>query len=84
MNDIEHFEYNNEEEAEIAQIQNLVTNQNAVSAVQQKLAEQRQKESLEFCEECGDDIPQARREAIKGVSLCIHCQERLERKQKGL
>ncbi len=78
------FEYNNEEEAEIAQIQNLFSNQNAISAVQQKLAEQRKQESLEECEACGEEIPQARREAIKGVTLCVHCQGRLERKQKGL
>lgn len=77
------FEYNNEEEAEIAQIQNLFSNQNAISAVQQKLAEQRKQESLENCEECGEEIPQARREAIKGVTLCIYCQGLFERKQKG-
>ena len=26
-------------------------------------------------EECGAPIPQARREAIPGVRLCIHCQQ---------
>ena len=31
-------------------------------------------ESLDECEECGAPIPQARREAIPGVRLCIHCQ----------
>ncbi|HAI9165753.1 TPA: C4-type zinc finger protein YbiI [Escherichia coli] len=30
-------------------------------------------ESLDECEECGAPIPQARREAIPGVRLCIHC-----------
>ncbi|MDU7255716.1 MAG: DksA/TraR family C4-type zinc finger protein [Escherichia coli] len=29
-------------------------------------------ESLYECEECGAPIPQARREAIPGVRLCIH------------
>ena len=29
-------------------------------------------ESLDECEECGAPIPQARREAIPGVRLCIH------------
>lgn len=33
-------------------------------------------ESLDECEECGAPIPQARREAIPGVRLCIHCQQR--------
>ncbi|MDP1136386.1 C4-type zinc finger protein YbiI, partial [Klebsiella pneumoniae] len=30
---------------------------------------------LDECEECGAPIPQARREAIPGVRLCIHCQQ---------
>jgi phage/conjugal plasmid C-4 type zinc finger TraR family protein len=40
-------------------------------------------ESLRHCEECGDDIPQARREAIAGVRLCIGCQSELERTQSA-
>ena len=32
-------------------------------------------ESLDECEECGAPIPQARRESIPGVRLCIHCQQ---------
>ncbi len=32
-------------------------------------------ESLERCEDCDAVIPQARREAIPGVRLCIDCQE---------
>ena len=30
--------------------------------------------SLKHCEECGAPIPQARREAVPGVRLCIDCQ----------
>ena len=30
-------------------------------------------ESLEFCAECEEPIPQARREALPGVKLCIDC-----------
>jgi phage/conjugal plasmid C-4 type zinc finger TraR family protein len=79
MQEREVFEFNNEEEAEIAQIQSLMSNQNAISAVQQKLAEQRKQPSAEFCEECGEDIPQARRELVPGCQMCVHCQERFER-----
>ncbi|ROO25155.1 DksA/TraR family C4-type zinc finger protein [Salinisphaera orenii] len=32
-------------------------------------------ESLSECEECGDAIPERRREAIPGVRLCVACQE---------
>ena len=31
--------------------------------------------SLKHCEECGADIPEARRKALPGVRLCITCQE---------
>jgi len=31
-------------------------------------------ESLAFCEACDREIPQARREAIAGVRLCVTCQ----------
>jgi phage/conjugal plasmid C-4 type zinc finger TraR family protein len=31
--------------------------------------------SNEYCEECDTAIPQARREAIAGVKLCVRCQE---------
>ncbi len=35
-------------------------------------------ESLSHCEECGADIPQARREAVPGVRHCIECQSELD------
>jgi phage/conjugal plasmid C-4 type zinc finger TraR family protein len=30
-------------------------------------------ESAEFCAECEEPIPQARREALPGIKLCIAC-----------
>ena len=36
--------------------------------------------SLESCAECGAKIPEARREAIPGVRLCLACQEAEDRK----
>jgi len=35
--------------------------------------------SLSHCEDCDAPIPQARREAVPGVRLCIACQQALER-----
>ena len=32
-------------------------------------------ESLTHCAECEEEIPQARREAIPGVKLCIDCMQ---------
>ncbi len=38
-------------------------------------------ESLTHCEECGADIPEARRKAIVGVRLCIACQQEVDLEQ---
>lgn len=35
-------------------------------------------ESLTECEECETKIPDARRQAVPGVRLCIACQEELD------
>ncbi|MDZ4731415.1 MAG: DksA/TraR family C4-type zinc finger protein [Xanthomonadales bacterium] len=37
--------------------------------------------SLSHCEQCGESIPQARREAVPGVRYCIVCQEVMDREQ---
>jgi len=38
--------------------------------------------SLSHCEECDADIPEARRQAVPGVRLCVVCQEQLDKEQK--
>ena len=38
-------------------------------------------ESLTHCEECGEIIPDDRREAVPGVRLCISCQSRFDEQQ---
>jgi len=40
-------------------------------------------ESLEFCEECGEPIPEARRTAIPGVRLCVECQAELDKQDSN-
>ncbi len=37
--------------------------------------------SLSHCEECGESIPKARREAVPGVRYCIVCQESVDSEQ---
>jgi phage/conjugal plasmid C-4 type zinc finger TraR family protein len=39
-------------------------------------------ESSTHCEECGTVIPEARREAMPGVRLCVRCQADLEKGQQ--
>lgn len=36
---------------------------------------QRNGSSRTHCAECGEEIPQARQRAIRGVTLCVDCQE---------
>jgi len=38
---------------------------------------------LTHCEECGVEIPQARRDAVPGVRLCIACQEAHDAEEAG-
>lgn len=38
---------------------------------------------LSHCEECGEPIPKARREAVPGVRYCITCQEVMDAEQAG-
>jgi phage/conjugal plasmid C-4 type zinc finger TraR family protein len=40
-------------------------------------------DSLRSCEECGESIPEARRQAVPGVRLCIGCQTDLDEEQKA-
>ncbi|GIU32332.1 DksA/TraR family C4-type zinc finger protein [Shewanella schlegeliana] len=37
--------------------------------------------SLQYCEECDEEIPEARRIAVPGVRLCIHCQNEIDSSQ---
>ena len=41
-------------------------------------------ESLHFCEECGEPIPEARRKALPGVRLCVACQEEADKDQRAV
>ena len=72
------FVYNNEEESEMGQLHAIHLNMNAIAEVRRKMGTG---PSLEECEECGEDIPKARQEAIQGCKYCVHCQEAFERKK---
>jgi len=58
------------------------TVQDAVDRARRSLA--RGGESLRYCAECGEEIPERRRELIPGVRLCVACQtERDEQDEKS-
>jgi phage/conjugal plasmid C-4 type zinc finger TraR family protein len=56
------------------------TVKDAIARVQSRLP---QGPSATNCEQCGKEIPQARREAIPGVHLCVSCQEEQDRSSKA-
>jgi len=78
----EEFQYNNEEEAEMAQLHAIHIHMNAVAEVQRAIAQQALQPSLEECEECGETIPEQRRLLSKGCTRCTHCQDVWERFHK--
>ncbi len=39
-------------------------------------------ESLENCDDCGEEIPEARRRAGPGVRRCMHCQANFDQAHK--
>jgi len=41
-------------------------------------------QSNSYCDECGADIPAARRAAITGVRYCLTCQEKLDKLQQAV
>lgn len=41
------------------------------------------KDSLLFCQLCGEAIPEARRRLLSGVTLCVGCQSEKERQGRG-
>jgi phage/conjugal plasmid C-4 type zinc finger TraR family protein len=66
-------------EEEFGQLHAIHNNLNAVAAVRRQLEKQAAEPSAEECEECGDEIPLARRIAVPGCKLCVFCKEKQER-----
>ena len=56
------------------------TVEDAVSRVRSRIG---RGESRADCAECGADIPEARRQAVPGVQLCVRCQEQDDKQQKA-
>lgn len=44
-------------------------------AIKKARSRMRQGPGLSRCEECDAEIPEARRKAVPGVRLCVHCQQ---------
>jgi len=51
-------------------------------ALARQLGSMPQGEAAAECEDCGDGIPENRRQAAPGCTRCIGCQQRHERSQR--
>ena len=40
-------------------------------------------ESLKYCEECDEPIPEARRQAVPGVRRCVNCQSSVDKHESA-
>ena len=56
---------------------------NVADAVKRARAQLGRGESLRECEDCGDTIPEARRQAMPGVRRCVACQEEFDLEHKA-
>ena len=52
----------------------------ALAAQRRRAAKGKGPVSAEECEECGDEIPEARQMAVPGVQRCVLCQAAAERR----
>ncbi|EIL94300.1 DksA/TraR family C4-type zinc finger protein [Rhodanobacter spathiphylli] len=52
-------------------------------AVQRARQQLRQGPGLSHCEECEAPIPEARRQAVPGVRLCVTCQQAQDAEQRS-
>ena len=50
------------------------------AAIEQARVPAERTTSLNFCLDCGDDIPERRRQAVAGCTRCVDCQERRGRR----
>ncbi|EAA8526600.1 TraR/DksA family transcriptional regulator [Salmonella enterica subsp. enterica serovar Cerro] len=71
--------------AEIIDLANELVEQNINNAIQAHRIN-RNAVSAEYCEECGEAIPEARRIVVPGCQTCAECQVviELKRKQRGI
>lgn len=54
---------------------------NVEDAVKRARSQLGKGESLPFCEDCEEPIPEARRRAVPGVRRCIRCQSEYDEEQ---
>lgn len=69
-----------DDEAEVAQVHSLHLNMNAIAEHQRRMAAAGPSQS--HCEDCGEEIPEARQKYVTGCKTCIECQRTAERRKR--
>jgi len=77
MREYESIQGDNLEESDQAQLLSISLSEDAVARIRSKIPKG---PGLLECAECGEEIPEARRLAIPGVTMCIFCKTLHERR----
>jgi phage/conjugal plasmid C-4 type zinc finger TraR family protein len=78
MREFESIQGDNLEESDQAQLLSVTQAFDAVAKIRASLPTG---PSLSHCNECGEEIPEARRLALRGCMTCIDCQTLSERRK---
>ena len=80
IKEYESIQGDNLEEADMAQLLSVTANADAVARVRAAIPTG---PSQSHCDECGEEIPEARQKAVRGCKTCIDCQNLLDRIKKN-
>jgi phage/conjugal plasmid C-4 type zinc finger TraR family protein len=79
MREYESIQGENLEESDMAQLLSVTANDDAVAKFRASLPKG---PSLFECLDCGESIPEARRKAVMGCTMCIECQLYHDKRKK--
>jgi phage/conjugal plasmid C-4 type zinc finger TraR family protein len=79
MREFESIQGDNLEESDMAQLLSVTANADAVAKFRANLPKG---PSLFECIDCGEPIPEARRNAVMGCTMCIECQIYNDKRKK--
>ena len=57
----------------------IIMAENEEQRVREMLMAQQQRPSALYCLDCGEDIPEERRSAVKGCQYCVCCQPKYDK-----
>lgn len=79
IREFESIQGDNLEESDMAQLLSVTANADAVARLRAAIP---QGPSQSHCDECGEEIPMERQQAVRGCKTCIECQNLLDKRKK--